>query len=377
MYVIIPHMANLLDQIKKTFSGLVGKKNTAFVGIDIGTHSIKIVQFKKETGRIVLETYGEVALGPYADESIGAITNLPTEKLSEALGNIIEQANISSRHATIAVPSSSSLIFVLSIPFAAERQSASVIKNEARKYIPVPLSEVSLDWWVIPENEVYGGEDKNPKQKDFDALVAVVRNDAVERFTDVFKVLEKFDDNEFEIETFSAIRASLKNELVPTLLVDFGASGTRMSIVEYGVIRKFHSVNRGSGYLSTSIQKSLEIPFKDAEELKKEVGLDENHPNKEAFEIIQTGVEYILSEMHNVIFDYEKEQNKPISKIILTGGGSLLKGLVPAIETRYKVTTAFADPFSKVLSPDFLEDVLQSAGPEFAVACGLALRQLD
>ena len=371
-------MANLLGEFKKAFSGIFGKKHTAFVGIDIGTHSIKLVQFKKEAGQIVLETYGEVALGPYAEEPIGAITNLPPEKLSEALTNIIEQANITSRHATIAVPSAASLIFVLEIPIAVQGQSASVIRNEARKYVPVPLSEVSLDWQIIPENEVYGGKDnKKGDRKSFDYLVAVVRNDAVERFGAVLKTVKKFDANEFEIETFSTIRSSLKNELTPTLLVDFGASGTRMSIVEYGVVHKFHSVNRGSGYLTASLQKSLELEFEEAEALKKEVGLDQNHENKEACKILQTGVEYIMSEMHNVIFDYEKEHRKPINKIILTGGGSALRGLIPLIESRYKVTTTFANPFSRVLSPDFLEEVLENAGPEFAVACGLALRQLE
>jgi type IV pilus assembly protein PilM len=371
-------MANLLGEFKKAFSGLFGKKHTSFVGVDIGTHSIKIVQFKKETGRIVLETYGEVALGPYAEEPIGSITNLPPEKLGEALVNIIEQANVNARHATIAVPSASSLIFVLRIPFAAERQSTSVIRNEARKYIPVPLSEVSLDWWVIPENEVYGNDsDENAAKRDFDALVAVVRNDVLERFKDSFKNVSTFDEREFEIETFSAIRGSLKNELVPTLLVDLGASGTRMSIIEYGVVRKFHSVNRGSAYITKSLQKSLEISFEDAESLKKEVGLDSTHENKEAYEIIKTGIGYVLSEMHNVVFDYEKEHRKPINKIILTGGGAQLQGLIPVIEERYKVTTTLADPFSKVLSPDFLEEVLAEAGPEFAVACGLALRQFE
>jgi len=81
--------------------------------------------------------------------------------------------------------------------------------------------------------------------------------------------------------------------------------------------------------------------------------------------------------MKNVIFDFEKEYKKPLNKIILTGGGSLLKGFKEDTESRYNITTVFADPFGKVISPDFLDEVLKKAGPEFAVAIGLALQGLE
>ncbi|MCA9352062.1 type IV pilus assembly protein PilM [Patescibacteria group bacterium] len=376
---------SIQDTLKNIFSGLTNPRSDRYVGIDIGSSSIKIAQLKKDKGRIVLETYGEVALGPYQMNDAGEpgvagqLTNLEIDKLTDALKNLIGQANVNAKQALISVSSSTSLIFILQVPPIGQRELGGVVQNEARKYIPVPLTEVSLDWWIIPEKEVYGEDEEigAPKKKEIDVLVAAVRNEVVERYNTVSNSLGQFSSVAYEIETFSAIRGSFKHELAPVMLIDFGASGVRMSIIEHGVVRKFRAVNRGSAYLSSSLQKSLELEFEDAEKLKREVGLNKTHPNTEAYNIISTGVNYIFSEIQNVILDFEKEYRKPISKIILTGGGSAMPSFKEQIESKYNITTTFADPFSKALSPDFLEEVLRQAGPEFAVAVGLALQGLE
>lgn len=372
---------SVLDSLKDVFSGLTQSKSDTYVGIDIGSSSIKTVQLKKDKGRILLETYGEVALGPYqSDDGVaGQLTTLEIDKLTEALRNLIEQANVSAKNAVISVSSATSLIFILKIPYINQRELSGVVQNEARKYIPVPLSEVSLDWWIIPEKEIYGEDESSivKKKSKIDVLVAAVRNEVVNRYNTVSQALGIFSGTVYEIETFSAIRGSFKHELSPVMMLDFGASGVRMSIIEHGVVRKFRAVNRGSAYLSSSLQKSLEIEFAEAEKLKIEVGLDKDHKNEQAYNIINTGVNYIFSEIQNVIFDFEKEYKKPISKIILTGGGSRLKRFKEQLESRYNITTVYADPFSKALSPDFLEGVLENAGPEFAVSLGLALQGLE
>ena len=44
---------------------------------------IKVVEIKKRAGKAVLETYGSISLGSYADTDIGRVTNLPIEKIVE------------------------------------------------------------------------------------------------------------------------------------------------------------------------------------------------------------------------------------------------------------------------------------------------------
>lgn len=368
------------DNLKSIFSGIGGSKADTFVGIDIGSSYIKVTQLKKEKGRILLETYGEVALGPYEGEEgvAGQLTNLENDKLTSALKNLLEQANVTATSAVVSVSSATSLIFILTLPQISERELSGVIKNEARKYIPIPLSEVSLDWWMIPTRENYHDEGMgSSRESHIDVLVAAVRNEVVDRYNLVSKNLGTFKNIAFEIETFSAVRGSFKHELSSVMLLDFGASGVRMSVIEHGVVRKFRAVNRGSAYLTSSLQKSLELDFEQAEALKRDVGLNKTHANTEAYNIISTGANYIFSKIQNVIFDFEKEYKKPISKIILTGGGSRLDRFREELESRYNINAVYSDPFSKAASPEFLEEVLQDAGPEFAVAIGLALQGIE
>ena len=88
-------------------------------------------------------------------------------------------------------------------------------------------------------------------------------------------------------------------------------------------------------------------------------------------------IDYIFSETNSVLLGYEKKYDKIISKVIFTGGGSLLKGLKEVASNNFRAETEIGRPFSKVGAPEFLEKVLETTGPEFAVALGLALRKLQ
>lgn len=94
-------------------------------------------------------------------------------------------------------------------------------------------------------------------------------------------------------------------------------------------------------------------------------------------EITSLTLDYIFSEIGRVLLNYQKKTGKNVSKVFLTGGGVLLKGLKEKAEASFNAPVAMADPFSKVEFPAFLEDILRQAGPSFAVAIGLALRRLQ
>lgn len=148
---------SFLDTLKDALSGFGKAKADNYVGIDIGSAYIKVTQLKKENGHLMLETYGEVALAPYDNERFaGELTNLDPEQMAEAIKNLLDQANVTSKNAVISISSATSLIFILKLPKISERELSGVVQNETRKYIPVPLTEVSLDWWIIPEKEIYG-----------------------------------------------------------------------------------------------------------------------------------------------------------------------------------------------------------------------------
>src|SRR3569623_3854930 len=95
-----------------SLSSLFSKEAKSVLGVDIGTSSIKVVQLRKEKGRVILETYGAISLGPYAGVEIGRATSLPADKNSEALKDVIREANLTTRDAAESIPYSNSLISI-------------------------------------------------------------------------------------------------------------------------------------------------------------------------------------------------------------------------------------------------------------------------
>ena len=53
------------------------------------------------------------------------------------------------------------------------------------------------------------------------------------------------------------------------------------------------------------------------------------------------------------------------------------KGFAPLAKESFETEVVSGDPFSKVQTPAFLEEVLKHTGPEFAVAVGVAIRKLQ
>lgn len=366
-----------LANLSSVFSS--DKSNKDALGIDIGSSAIKVVQLKKKNGKAVLETYGVLSLGPYGNTDVGTVTNLKAEDISRALIDVMKESNVTTKSAVIAIPSLSSLIFTLSLPnTVVESQLPKIIPLEARKYIPVPINEVALDWFIIPQEAELLESDGNSSRilsSKIEVLVVAIHNDTLAQYQDILKRTDLQSDS-FEMEIFSNIRSSFSHELAPVMLIDFGASKTKVSIVEAGIVRIFHVVNRGSQDISRNISQSLSIPFEEGEKLKKAVGLD-NTANDKVAKIARLSIDYIFTDINSIVFAYEKKYNKSISKVFLAGGGSLLKGLIEHAKENFHSEVIFSNPFSKTEAPAFLVPILETSGPEFAVAVGLALRQLS
>ena len=368
-------IADGLASLKNSFSS-GGDKNQA-LGVDIGSSSIKVVQLKKKGGRAVLETYGVISLGPYGGTSVGALTSLKTEDIARALKDVMKESNVTTKSSILSIPSLASLIFLVTLPGTVkESELENIIPIEARKYIPVPISEVTLDWFVIPnEDEMQENDSPSNIKRNREVLVVAIHNETLTQYREILKQTG-LESDAFEMEIFSNIRSTFNNELAPFLIVDFGASKTKVSIVESGVVKVFHVVNRGSHDISRNISQALGMTFEEAEKLKRMVGLDAS-VNPEVEKIIRLAVNYIFTDINSIVFAYQKKYNKNISKVFLSGGGSLLKGLLEAARENFRVEVFYSNPFSKTEAPAFLEPVLENSGPEFAVAVGLALRQLS
>ncbi len=363
------------------FKNLFGKKSISVLGIDIGSSSIKVVQLRKKGGKAMLETYGELALGPYSGLEIGQATSLSTEKIIEALGDLMKEkeVNITTKNCGVAIPFASSLMSIIEMPSLSYKQLASMIPLEARKYIPVPISEVVLDWSIIPKDDAKADEevdpDSAPKIQHTDVLLVAIHNETISKYTEIVSKTG-LDSSFFEIEIFSTMRSVLEQSADPVMIVDMGAATTKLYIVERGTVRTSHTINRGSQDITNTISKSLGIAVHDAEIMKRDMAMSQE--NKVHFEeVVNLVLSYVFSEINQVILSYQRKYKKTLAKVVLVGGGSSLRGIEALAKQSLQIEVVAGNPFIKTEAPAFLEEVLRETGPEFAVAVGVALRRLQ
>ncbi len=354
------------------FDFLGKKKAGSVIGIDIGSSSLKVVQMRREGGTAVLETYGEIALGPYGSAEVGQATNLPAAKVAETLKDLLREANVTTKDAGISIPFSRSLLTLVSLPRRANaEEQKTVISLEARKYIPVPVQEVQLDWFVLPE----APSEKGAESPNISVLLVAVHNDELTRLQDIV-VAAELAASFYEIEIFSTIRSVVDEPVAPVLVLDIGASATKVYVVERGVVALSHNIREGGQDVTRTIASAHGLDIKKAEIAKKEHGFAESGApyDRKTIELVFSR---IFEEARRALARYELEHQKAISALVLTGGGGVTKELAAYAQSFFSIEVRVADPFAKASAPAFMRPVLQEIGPEFAVAVGLALRKLE
>jgi type IV pilus assembly protein PilM len=240
-------MSNFFSSITNLFS----KPTPSVLGVDIGSSSIKVVQLRRQGGRAILETYGELSLGPYAGFGVGQATNLSNEKIIEAMTDLLneQEVAVTTRICGVAIPFAASFMQVINMPPMPVKELASVIPIEARKYVPAPISEVMLDWSVIPPDRNSESEQSDESKKEppkTEILLVAIHNSTIEKYKEIIGK-SNLDSSFFEIEIFSTMRSVLDQEILPVMIVDMGATSTKLYIVERGILRISHTINRRRG----------------------------------------------------------------------------------------------------------------------------------
>ncbi len=356
-----------------------GKKEKSVLGVDIGSSSLKVVQLRKERGQAVLETYGELALGPYGGSEVGQATNLSVEQITETLRDLLREAKVTTKNCGVSIPFARSLLILVTLPYRKDpAEQKTVIELEARKYIPVPVSEVQLDWFVVPKSDPVQLTEADPHAassapETIDVLLVAVHNDELALLQSVV-TNANLTASFYEIEIFSTIRAVVEEQTRPVMVLDVGAASTKAYIIESGVVALSHAISIGSQDITRAISVSTNVSIPRAEALKKKEGLASPGTTLEGGELVFSR---IFAEARRVLVQYETANGKSVGSIVLTGGGGVTKQLGAYAKNTFSIDVHVADPFMKTEAPAFMRPVLEEIGPEFAVAVGLALRKLE
>lgn len=349
------------------FKKFFGKSKSS-LGIDIGTTSIKMVQLGKEGDRIKLETYGFIENYSRADGYTDALQSsslkLLDSQVAEMIKTIVKEAKATTDKVTISIPIFSSFTTVMELPSMPEKEIASSIPFQARQYIPVPISDVVLDWEII----------KSPNSKDekIEVLLIAVPKEIISKYSRIAK-FANLDLQALEVETFGLARSLLGNDKSPVALIDIGARSTGISIVDNGAVRIVYNVDTAGEELTQAVKRSLNLDLRRAEVLKKDIGLVKEANGRDVSRLLANVVDIIISEIERLSALYEKKARK-VEKVILSGGGANLLGIMDYMTEKLGMEVSIGDPFSRVMYPQILKPTLKEIGPIFSIAVGLAMR---
>lgn len=339
------------------------------VGIDVGASSIKVVELENRNEVVTLTTYGELQLGPYIEGNVvGQAVTLTASLERQALVDVLRESAVKARSAVFAMPLASSFVTTMSLVAGADEDVSPRVRVEARKYIPLPITEVTLDW-----AEVYTNTKGNANKRDI--LLAAIQNDALKRFNSLLETVE-FKNSPTEIECFSVIR-SLYLESEPDIaILDVGAISTKMYIVRGGLLQRMYRVRAGGALYTEKIVSELGISFEEAETLKRSITPADEHWAQ--LQKIHTATFVrVLKEFRQVLEEYETASGVTVSEVYAVGGASQFPNFTALMSDQFGRAVILGQPFNKVAYPAFMEDTMNQIGSSFTVALGAALRSFE
>ncbi len=357
-----------MKSLKNFFSDVTAKTGISdrVVGIDIGSSSIKVVEVQERAGVLNLTTYGELQLGPYADQEIGQSVALEPKKEQQALVDVLRESAVKANNVVFAMPLASSFVTMIDFVAEAKEDISARVRVEARKYIPVPIGEVTLDWAEIELEE-------NQKQTENhrNILVAAIQNQALNRFNTLMK-FANLKQPQTEIECFSSIRGVYKEE-ENIAIIDIGAVSTKLYIAQKGLLQRMHRVRAGGVIATKRIASTFELSFEEAE-IKKRNIRKEDKDFREMERAHHNSYERAWQEFRQVLKEYEDRNSIKLDAVYLTGGGSIFPTTKILVQDALRRDISAVSTFSKVAYPAFMEDMMSELSPTFHVALGATLR---
>lgn len=339
------------------------------IGIDIGYSSIKcvVLSHKENPPRLI-------SLGQVASPQPGMVSDadLDLEAVSAAIKNLVGEIKSPTKDVVVAVPESKVFTRVIyDLPYLTDEELPQAIYYAAEEFVPMPIKDVHLNYQVI-----FRSPKKDAQSRTVVFVVASPKM-LIDKYLRILQI-SNLHPVAIETELLATTRALVGfNQFSPTtLIVQMGANDTDFAVISEGLILLTRSISTGGIALTRAIAQDFNFEMIQAEEYKKVYGLLEDQLEGKLFQALKPIVDVVVTEAKRVIQSHELQNpQKPVKRVVLTGGGALLPGIVRYFATALDLETQEADPWSVISIDPSLKTKLVSEGPTYSVAVGLALRE--
>jgi len=331
------------------------------LGIDIGTSSIKVVQLKKEEEKQghKLETFGVVNVA----NSFGRTDNFNAiEDTAEIVKALLKKSSVTAKDAVVSLPSGIVFVTMIEMPKLSEKELKKAIEFEARRYVPLPLEEVTMSWSVLET-----GSDGDQQK----ILLTAVPTNVIENYMKMLKAVN-VKPEALEIEALALIRSLVGDRKENVIIVDIGGRNTSLNLVESGFLRVSRNLLVGGETITASIAQGLKVSDARAEQFKRDLGLTRELV-QQIPQAMKPPLDRIKNETTQLLKIFESS-GRTIAEIIFTGNGSKIPGLLKYfIEIGPKVS--LGDPLKFINFSDSAKTAVEKNSLSLSVALGLAMRE--
>src|SRR3989344_9162682 len=333
---------------------------TDFVGLDIGTSTIKGVQIKDHT----LISYHQT---PAPGVSMVSESPEDLKKLSEALGKFFNEGRFKTTDVVASVPESQVFARVIALPQMGEAEIASSVQNEAQQYVPMPLDQVAFDFEILGPSELEAGK--------VDVLLVAVPKALTSKYIQITRAAG-VNLLSLETETIAISRSVVGKTTDAVMVASIGASTTDIAVFSGGAIRFTRSIATGGQALERALAQSFNLAPGQAAEYIRTYGLEEKLEGK-VMSAIKPVFDIIRDEIKRTQAFFSSRSKRPLQRLVLVGGTANLPGVLVYLAQALGMEEARANQWEAISIPgNFPREQLEEIAPSFAVAAGLALKEI-
>ncbi len=309
-------------------------------GLDLGESSLKAVRLVRdaESGAISIDAAFllEHATLVNPADAVGTQHDMAAETLARLRDQVtVDKAD----RVCVNLPSQNTLGRFLKLPQSAPKKLAELVKFEASSAIPCPLEELVLEHHAFPPEGVES--DKAGKKggavevnlQDV-LLVAAKRSDIRERlrvFAEAGFHVDLLQSDAIAFYNFAlhdclGPHSTLPTDPAPLAILDVGTRATNLIVSSPRGIW-FRTLRFGGVDFTESILRPFKLTFEQAEQVKRQP--TRARSVSRLYRELDAVLARFAAEVQRSLAAYEKDNQGPrVAKIVGTGGGFLLHGLL-------------------------------------------------
>ena len=312
-------------------------------------HRLVPAELEPETAGTIMDTAATAE-----DESTPEIaeTTEPAPPWVYAIGDLLKKQALEFNEVYVTMPGTVATSRIISLPFENRRRLEQVLPFELENLVPFDLEKMHLSFEVLGKDPAGG----------FHILVTLTPHTEAARF--LGHLAEAGIDPKVVVPSpyalFAAAKQALPGEMGTLAVMDLGATHTDVAILSEGELIDLRTLPFGSRIFDDELGKAMNAEGDKAEQIKIEKG--DIAGGGTGNDILRRTAATLIGRLRQTFRGVRSEREVDITRIYLTGRGSLMTGMADFLGAELDVEVDRLQPLADDLpvSIDLREPVDQS-----------------